>query len=62
MPGRKKQIGIDNSPSNCSIMECCVSKFDRVACAPMCGFRRRRTLFRREAEQHSGLKPNTIGA
>src|SRR5215475_1655723 len=27
-----------------------------------CGFRRRRTLFRREAEQYSGLKPNTIGA
>ena len=27
-----------------------------------CGFRRRRTLFRREAEQHSGLKANTIGA
>src|SRR6202041_475656 len=34
-PGRKKQIGIDNSPSACSIMECCVSRFDRVACAPM---------------------------
>jgi hypothetical protein len=33
--GRKKQIGIDNSPSACSIMECCVSKFERVACAPM---------------------------
>ena len=33
--GRKKQIGIDNTPSTCSIMECCVSKFDRVACAPM---------------------------
>ena len=27
-----------------------------------CGFRRRRTLFRREAKQHSGLKANTIGA
>jgi CheY-like chemotaxis protein len=27
-----------------------------------CGFRRRRTLFRREAEQYSGLVPNTIGA
>jgi hypothetical protein len=33
--GRKKQTGIDNSPSTCSIMERCVSKFDRVACAPM---------------------------
>src|SRR5260370_42652276 len=33
--GRKKQIGIDKSPSACSIMECCVRKFDRVACAPM---------------------------
>jgi integrase len=30
--------------------------------AAMCGFRRRRTLFRREAEQYSGLKPNTVGA
>jgi hypothetical protein len=28
----------------------------------MCGFRRRRTLFRREAERRSGLKPDTIGA
>jgi len=27
-----------------------------------CGFRRRRTLFRMEAEQYSGLIPNTIGA
>jgi hypothetical protein len=27
-----------------------------------CGFRRRRTLFRREAERHSGLKSNTVGA
>src|SRR5579863_9990016 len=33
--GRKKQIEIDDSPSTCSIMECCVSRFDRVACAPM---------------------------
>src|SRR3984957_6095363 len=33
--GRKKQTGIDNSPSACSIMECCVSRFDRVAWAPM---------------------------
>ncbi len=24
-----------NSSSNCSMMECCVSRFDRVACAPM---------------------------
>jgi len=29
---------------------------------PLCGFRRTRTLFRREAEQYSRLKPNTIGA
>jgi hypothetical protein len=27
--GRKKQIRIGNSRSTCSIMECCVSKFDR---------------------------------
>src|SRR4030081_1881064 len=33
-----------------------------VAGEGRCGFRRRRTLFRGEAEQYSGLKPNTIGA
>jgi len=27
-PGRRKVIGIDNSPSTCSIMVCCVSRFD----------------------------------
>jgi len=27
-----------------------------------CGFRRRQTIIPKEAEQHSGLKANTIGA
>ena len=35
---------------------------DLVLRALSCGFRGRRTLFRREAEQYSGLIPNTIGA
>src|SRR5580700_5755629 len=34
-PGRRKLIGIEDSPSACSIMECCVSRFDWVACAPI---------------------------
>jgi hypothetical protein len=47
----------------------CPEALKQTAAAPTkqtsparCGFRRRRTLFRREAEQYSGLKPNTIGA
>ena len=35
---------------------------DTAALFSECGFRRRRTLFRRETERYSGLKPNTIGA
>src|SRR3984885_11544279 len=33
--GRRKVIGTGNFRSACSMMVCCVSRFERVACAPI---------------------------
>src|SRR2546429_2408208 len=34
-PGRRKTMGIDSSPSTCSMIVCCVSRFGSPACAPI---------------------------
>ena len=34
-PGRKKVIGSANFLSSCSMMVCCESRFERLACAPI---------------------------